>query len=90
MPFPGIIPARYTFAVLGSIGFAIIYGLKVNLSVAIVAMVNHTALASASAIQHSDSSDASQVETYGGPSGECAGDAGSVEILVGELLEVVV
>ncbi|XP_034257092.1 sialin [Thrips palmi] len=39
-----MIPARYVFAVLGSIGFAIIYGLKVNLSVAIVAMVNHTAL----------------------------------------------
>ncbi|KAK3911807.1 Sialin [Frankliniella fusca] len=40
-----MVPARYVFAVLGSIGFAIIYGLKVNLSVAIVAMVNHTALA---------------------------------------------
>ena len=34
---------RYVFAVLGSIGMAIIYGLKVNLSVAIVAMVNTTA-----------------------------------------------
>lgn len=29
---------------LGSIALAIIYGLKVNLSVAIVGMVNHTAL----------------------------------------------
>jgi hypothetical protein len=37
-------PARYVFAVLGSVGFAIIYGLKVNLSVCIVAMVNNTAL----------------------------------------------
>ena len=34
---------RYVFAVLSSIGMAIIYGLKVNLSVAIVAMVNTTA-----------------------------------------------
>lgn len=31
-------------AVLGSIGMAIIYGLKVNLSVAMVGMLNHTAL----------------------------------------------
>lgn len=31
-------------AVLGSVGMGIIYGLKVNFSVAIVAMVNHTAL----------------------------------------------
>lgn len=36
---------RYIFAILGSMGMAIIYGLKVNLSVAIVAMVNHTAVA---------------------------------------------
>jgi MFS transporter, ACS family, solute carrier family 17 (sodium-dependent inorganic phosphate cotransporter), other len=40
-------PARYLFALLGSVGFAIIYGLKVNLSVCIVAMVNNTALAGA-------------------------------------------
>ena len=33
---------RYVFAVLSSIGMAIIYGLKVNLSVAIVAMANTT------------------------------------------------
>lgn len=32
-------------AVLGSIGMAIVYGLKVNLSVAIVGMINHTAIA---------------------------------------------
>ena len=32
-------------ATLGSMGMAIIYGLKVNLSVALVAMVNHTAIA---------------------------------------------
>lgn len=39
-------PARYVLAVLGCVAFAIIYGLKVNLSVAIVGMVNHTAAAS--------------------------------------------
>lgn len=31
-------------AVMGSIGLAILYGFKVNASVAIVAMVNHTAV----------------------------------------------
>lgn len=31
-------------AILGSIAMAIVYGLKVNLSVAMVAMLNHTAL----------------------------------------------
>ena len=35
---------RYAFACLGGVGMAIIYGLKVNISVAIVAMVNHTAI----------------------------------------------
>lgn len=53
-------PARYILAILGSIAMAIIYGLKVNLSVAMVAMLNHTALKLASggsgvdhkAIQH--------------------------------------
>eukprot|EP00096_Caligus_rogercresseyi_P014051 TRINITY_DN6595_c0_g1_i1.p1 TRINITY_DN6595_c0_g1~~TRINITY_DN6595_c0_g1_i1.p1 ORF type:complete len:487 (+),score=84.91 TRINITY_DN6595_c0_g1_i1:152-1612(+) len=35
---------RYIFAILGAMGMAIIYGQKVNLSVAIVAMVNKTAL----------------------------------------------
>ncbi|KAH8412528.1 hypothetical protein KR009_002808, partial [Drosophila setifemur] len=39
-----IVPARYVLAILGSIGMAIVYGLKVNLSVAMVAMVNHTAI----------------------------------------------
>ncbi|TMW54799.1 hypothetical protein DOY81_000032 [Sarcophaga bullata] len=38
------VPARYILAILGSIGMAIIYGLKVNLSVAMVAMLNHTAV----------------------------------------------
>uniref|UniRef100_A0A1I8QB07 Major facilitator superfamily (MFS) profile domain-containing protein n=1 Tax=Stomoxys calcitrans TaxID=35570 RepID=A0A1I8QB07_STOCA len=38
------VPARYVLAVFGSIGMAIVYGLKVNLSVAMVAMLNHTAV----------------------------------------------
>ena len=35
---------RILFAILGAFGMVIIYGFKVNLSVAIVAMVNHTAI----------------------------------------------
>jgi len=35
---------RWVFAFLGSVGFMIVYGLKVNLSVAIIAMLNHTAI----------------------------------------------
>lgn len=50
-----LIPARYILSVLGSIAMAIIYGLKVNLSVAMVAMVNHTAVGHGHA--DSDSSD---------------------------------
>lgn len=42
--FGKCLPARYILAVLGSLGMAIIYGLKVNLSVAMVAMLNHTAV----------------------------------------------
>ncbi|CAK9809364.1 Putative inorganic phosphate cotransporter [Anthophora plagiata] len=37
-------PIRYLMAIMGSIGLAIIYGFKVNVSVAIVVMVNHTAV----------------------------------------------
>lgn len=37
-------PARYILAILGSVGMAIVYGLKVNLSVAMVIMINNTAL----------------------------------------------
>ncbi|KAJ9581819.1 hypothetical protein L9F63_003888, partial [Diploptera punctata] len=42
----GFIKIRYVFAILGFILMAIIYGLKVNLSVAMVGMMNHTAHAS--------------------------------------------
>lgn len=44
LSFAALVPARYILAILGSIGMAIIYGLKVNLSVAMVAMLNHTAI----------------------------------------------
>jgi len=36
----GFIKWRIVFAILGCFGMAIIYGLKINLSIAIVAMVN--------------------------------------------------
>ena len=41
---PGGLRWRLVFAVLGAMGMAIIYGLKVNLSVTVVAMINATAL----------------------------------------------
>lgn len=50
------IPVRYIVSILGSIAMAIIYGLKVNLSVAIVAMVNHTAIKAMSDHSHEDDS----------------------------------
>lgn len=40
----GKLPARYILCVLGSIGLGLAYGLKVNFHVAIVSMVNHTAV----------------------------------------------
>ncbi|XP_063845764.1 LOW QUALITY PROTEIN: sialin-like [Scylla paramamosain] len=57
-----IVPARLIFAVLGCVGFMIVYGLKVNLSVAIIAMVNHTAVAHGSPHDSHDSHDAD--DTY--------------------------
>ena len=40
------IPARYVLSVMGCIGFLIVYALRVNMSVALVAMVNETASSS--------------------------------------------
>ena len=40
------IPARYVLSVMGSLGFLIVYALRVNISVALVAMVNETASSS--------------------------------------------
>ena len=37
------IPARYVLSLMGCIGFVIVYALRVNMSVALVAMVNETA-----------------------------------------------
>lgn len=44
-PPPGCIRWRYVVAILGSMGMGIIYGLKVNLHISIVAMVNKTGVA---------------------------------------------
>jgi len=44
-------------AVMGSIGLAILYGFKVNASVAIVAMVNHTAVKSSIKLSTSNDSE---------------------------------
>lgn len=44
-------------AVMGSIGLAILYGFKVNASVAIVAMVNHTAIKSYTKLSTSNGSE---------------------------------
>lgn len=49
-------------AIMGSIGLAIIYGFKVNVSVAIVAMVNHTAV-KLSASHDSEASSTIDAET---------------------------
>lgn len=47
-----MISTRYIVAILGSAGMGIVYGLKVNLHVAIVSMVNHSALAAQGDIGH--------------------------------------
>jgi len=49
-------------AIMGSIGLAILYGFKVNASVAIVAMVNHTAI-KLSASHDSEANDSTIVGT---------------------------
>ncbi|KAF5270712.1 hypothetical protein FQA39_LY01450 [Lamprigera yunnana] len=51
------VSTRYLLAVLGSMAMAIVYGLKVNLSVAIVSMVNHTATTSGEDAHDSDPSE---------------------------------
>lgn len=58
---------------MGSIGLAIIYGFKVNVSVAIVAMVNHTAVKLSSTLHQFESSEnATNVITDGAD--ECRHD----------------
>lgn len=48
------VKARYTLGFLGFLGFALVYAMRVNLSVAIVSMVNQTA------IPHSDDNDTTE------------------------------
>ncbi|XP_043472998.1 sialin [Leptopilina heterotoma] len=52
------IKARYTLGFLGFLGFALVYAMRVNLSVAIVSMVNQTA------IPHSDDNDTTDVCSF--------------------------
>jgi len=49
------IKARHTLGFLGFLGFALVYAMRVNLSVAIVSMVNQTA------IPHTENNDTSDV-----------------------------
>lgn len=37
-----VLPCRYSMALLGGFGFVVVFALRVNLSVALVAMVNTT------------------------------------------------
>eukprot|EP00090_Calanus_glacialis_P040476 TRINITY_DN7059_c0_g1_i1.p1 TRINITY_DN7059_c0_g1~~TRINITY_DN7059_c0_g1_i1.p1 ORF type:complete len:505 (-),score=159.42 TRINITY_DN7059_c0_g1_i1:141-1655(-) len=46
---------RHIFALMGFLGFANVYAMRVNLSVAIVAMVNNTAISNTSIVNSSDS-----------------------------------
>ena len=50
------IPCRYTLAILSCMGFCVVYLLRVNLSVALVAMVNST-YADANADSHNPDCD---------------------------------
>lgn len=75
-----LLPARYILAVLGCISMAIIYGLKVNLSVAMVAMLNHTALAHESG-HGTTPANGSYIDTSVEPECQGSGDAEAVEVI---------
>lgn len=77
--FAELLPARYILAVLGCISMAIIYGLKVNLSVAMVAMLNHTALAHESG--HGTTPANGTFSTDVEPECQGSGDAELVEVI---------
>lgn len=70
------LPARYILAILGSLGMAIVYGLKVNLSVAMVAMLNHTALAHTAAKTLADSNVTAPAHTSACVSADGTSDSG--------------
>jgi hypothetical protein len=53
------VKARYVLALMGFLGFANVYAMRVNLSVAIVAMVNNSAIPKAN---DSDSTDVCPVQ----------------------------
>ncbi|XP_055294874.1 sialin [Sitodiplosis mosellana] len=73
-----LVPARYILAILGSIAMAIVYGLKVNLSVAMVAMLNHTAIKlSAGGVHNVSSSMTNLTTTVHGGDENCGSDAAS-------------
>jgi len=59
---------------MGSIGFMIVYGLKVNLSVAIIAMVNHTAVA-AKGGGHHDKEEEGHHGNASSAGDECGGES---------------
>jgi len=53
-PKPTRFLSRHIFAFMGFLGFANVYAMRVNLSVAIVAMVNNTAITNTSVVNSSD------------------------------------
>lgn len=79
-----LIPARYILAILGSIGMAIIYGLKVNLSVAMVAMLNHTAIShpSGTALSYNTTHPLTETNSHSGGEPECQGSDSTATIEV--------
>lgn len=85
--FSALIPARYILAILGSIGMAIIYGLKVNLSVAMVAMLNHTAIShqnlpSATTLSYNTTHPLTLTNSQSGGDAECQGSDSTATIEV--------